>query len=435
MSRSGAMAREAQRQRVALMAALACALLISDREVVTIDRPGEDLPAVKMACEDVSDRQLCRGCELCFHRQSCSRHGWNGSLGLQPGGLHHCSWWWTLRCTALPCLACQEPSETSFSVACPSFGPRPMTRPCFAACRRPCRALRLHRGLCISTLAFFGLRRLAFLRAEGEVVFWTDTVGLAAFAVLGARIAARLPGCHVHAGACALCGLSTACFGGLVRDILCRGLKASSCKRHEVVEVRSRHGSSMQSMRCMPHLPCSGLWSVWGSCVSVMPLSLGTAQRHNFTWFHWTRSWLDNSTGLGSAIGRRGHALRCLGGHRTSSIGTEPRITSTCLPTSGKGTTRRSLGARPSEPHDGAVKDIVLEALPRRNSLGMATSQGLGAQSLFAWYCRLRGAAPTGRRTAATATSSSPTSRRSPWRRLPWRRCTVAGWRMARRWR
>ena len=31
-------------------------------------------------------------------------------------------------------------------------------------------------------------------------VFWTDTVGLAAFAVLGARIAACLPDQHVHAG-------------------------------------------------------------------------------------------------------------------------------------------------------------------------------------------------------------------------------------------
>jgi uncharacterized membrane protein YeiH len=31
-------------------------------------------------------------------------------------------------------------------------------------------------------------------------VFWTDTVGLAAFAVLGARVAACLPDHHVHAG-------------------------------------------------------------------------------------------------------------------------------------------------------------------------------------------------------------------------------------------
>eukprot|EP00435_Cladocopium_sp_Y103_P031111 s2510_g7.t2 len=77
----------------------------------------------------------------------------------------------------------------------------------------------------ISTGAFFGLPYLANrfgITAEGEFVFWTDTVGLAAFAVLGARVAACLPDHHVHAGACALCGLSTACFGGLVRDILCQ---------------------------------------------------------------------------------------------------------------------------------------------------------------------------------------------------------------------
>ncbi|CAE7408158.1 unnamed protein product [Symbiodinium natans] len=77
----------------------------------------------------------------------------------------------------------------------------------------------------ISTATFFGLPYLATrfgITAEGEFVFWTDTVGLAAFAVLGARVAACLPDHHVHAGACALCGLSTACFGGLVRDILCQ---------------------------------------------------------------------------------------------------------------------------------------------------------------------------------------------------------------------
>lgn len=50
-------------------------------------------------------------------------------------------------------------------------------------------------------------------------IFWTDTVGLAAFAVLGARIAACLPGYHVHAGM-GLGGLCNLCQdGGLEEDL------------------------------------------------------------------------------------------------------------------------------------------------------------------------------------------------------------------------
>ncbi|CAE7949707.1 yadS, partial [Symbiodinium sp. KB8] len=100
--------------------------------------------------------------------------------------------------------------------------------------------------MCISTGAFFGLPYLARsygITAEGEFVFWTDTVGLAAFAVLGARIAACLPDHHVHAGACALCGLSTACFGGLVRDILCQKPPRILYAEHEMYATPALSGA------------------------------------------------------------------------------------------------------------------------------------------------------------------------------------------------
>eukprot|EP00930_Biecheleria_cincta_P057448 TRINITY_DN43380_c0_g1_i1.p1 TRINITY_DN43380_c0_g1~~TRINITY_DN43380_c0_g1_i1.p1 ORF type:complete len:309 (-),score=24.20 TRINITY_DN43380_c0_g1_i1:15-941(-) len=62
------------------------------------------------------------------------------------------------------------------------------------------------------------------LTSTGEIIFWTDTLGLAAFAASGAYASATL---HwytglppVHLAGCACCGMFTATFGGLTRDIL-----------------------------------------------------------------------------------------------------------------------------------------------------------------------------------------------------------------------
>ncbi|CAL1172257.1 unnamed protein product [Cladocopium goreaui] len=178
--------RKAQRQRLALIAALVCAVLLSDRErqAVTIDR-------TFMAANYVGDASFAFTGSLAaglagMDLLGCNLVGFITALG---GGTirdimlgRTPIFWTTMYDEALLCIV-------------------------------------------ISTGAFFGLPYLANrfgITAEGEFVFWTDTVGLAAFAVLGARVAACLPDHHVHAGACALCGLSTACFGGLVRDILCQ---------------------------------------------------------------------------------------------------------------------------------------------------------------------------------------------------------------------
>lgn len=80
--------------------------------------------------------------------------------------------------------------------------------------------------LCVlcSAAAFFlwpRLSRALRLRTSDEWLFWTDTVGLGAFAALGAHKAAAIEP-PVHFGACAASGMFSATFGGLLRDVLCQ---------------------------------------------------------------------------------------------------------------------------------------------------------------------------------------------------------------------
>lgn len=57
------------------------------------------------------------------------------------------------------------------------------------------------------------------LTLEDEWLFWTDTLGVGAFAALGAHTATQtIP--EPHFGACAACGMFAATFGGLTRDVL-----------------------------------------------------------------------------------------------------------------------------------------------------------------------------------------------------------------------
>jgi len=56
------------------------------------------------------------------------------------------------------------------------------------------------------------------LTPSGEVLFWMDTVGLGVFAATGARTGALSLKLHLAGGAC--CGMFSATFGGLMRDVL-----------------------------------------------------------------------------------------------------------------------------------------------------------------------------------------------------------------------
>lgn len=76
----------------------------------------------------------------------------------------------------------------------------------------------------VAVVAFFLWPRLSYafgLDGSDEWLFWTDTVGLGAFATLGAY-SAMLVEPRVHFGACAIAGMFSATFGGLMRDVLCQ---------------------------------------------------------------------------------------------------------------------------------------------------------------------------------------------------------------------
>jgi uncharacterized membrane protein YeiH len=62
-------------------------------------------------------------------------------------------------------------------------------------------------------------KRLAYPFGEnGVILYATDTLGLGAFSVIGAQNAIRM---GLPAVVCVACGMITATFGGIMRDILC----------------------------------------------------------------------------------------------------------------------------------------------------------------------------------------------------------------------
>lgn len=75
-----------------------------------------------------------------------------------------------------------------------------------------------------STITFFSwpyLSKRFKLGADDEWLFWTDAIGVGVFAATGAHTAStKTP--TVHLSGCAICGMITATFGGLTRDILCQ---------------------------------------------------------------------------------------------------------------------------------------------------------------------------------------------------------------------
>ena len=81
---------------------------------------------------------------------------------------------------------------------------------------------------CITFFVWPRLSTLLNLSTSDEWLFWTDTLGLAVFAGNGAYIAATLgthghddlSDRHIHVVGCAMCGMFTATFGGLTRDVL-----------------------------------------------------------------------------------------------------------------------------------------------------------------------------------------------------------------------
>jgi uncharacterized membrane protein YeiH len=82
-------------------------------------------------------------------------------------------------------------------------------------------------GVAALTFFFWGPLTRSRLRvtSDDEWLFWIDSLGLGVFAVNGANTAHGTGSDRdlgVHFGGAMFCGLSTACFGGLVRDLCCQ---------------------------------------------------------------------------------------------------------------------------------------------------------------------------------------------------------------------
>jgi uncharacterized membrane protein YeiH len=75
----------------------------------------------------------------------------------------------------------------------------------------------------VATLTFYcwpAVSQRLHLTDKDEWLFWTDTLGLGVFAARGAIVGVDHPKGPIHLVGCALCGLLTATFGGVTRDVL-----------------------------------------------------------------------------------------------------------------------------------------------------------------------------------------------------------------------
>ena len=78
--------------------------------------------------------------------------------------------------------------------------------------------------LCLATtsITFFTwneLEKQKIVEEDGSLLWWTDTIGVGAFCVIGAQNGIRK---GLNPLICIICGMFTATFGGVVRDLLCQ---------------------------------------------------------------------------------------------------------------------------------------------------------------------------------------------------------------------
>jgi len=81
----------------------------------------------------------------------------------------------------------------------------------------------------------------------------TDTVGIGAFCVIGAQNAVRM---GLHPLICVVCGMFTATFGGVVRDVVCNHPVRILHSKSEVYATTALTGSTaymaVRSLGCSP---------------------------------------------------------------------------------------------------------------------------------------------------------------------------------------
>ena len=113
----------------------------------------------------------------------------------------------------------------------------------------------------------------SFLGESGTAMYMSDSVGLGAFAVIGAQNAIRM---GLPPLVCVVCGMITATFGGVIRDVLCgrpariihshaeiygvTALAGAVCyvgMRHLQFSPAVRIFTGVMSAACMRHWACS----------------------------------------------------------------------------------------------------------------------------------------------------------------------------------
>lgn len=121
----------------------------------------------------------------------------------------------------------------------------------------------------VASSAFFlwpRLSQLLRLTINDEWLFWTDTLGLAVFAGLGAHTAASVEQPRIHWGACAISGMFTATFGGLTRDVLCQKPPRILYSSREVYATPALAGA----------LACTAVLRLGGSTCVMEAILLGS---------------------------------------------------------------------------------------------------------------------------------------------------------------
>ena len=123
----------------------------------------------------------------------------------------------------------------------------------------------------VGALTFFAWMPLtrSWLRvtSNDEWLFWVDSLGLGVFAVNGANVAyGHVAGGSVHFGGALLSGFSTACFGGLVRDLCCGNRARILYAEKEAYALPALAGASTH----LAILYCTkGLWVLEGLCAGT----------------------------------------------------------------------------------------------------------------------------------------------------------------------
>jgi len=101
--------------------------------------------------------------------------------------------------------------------------------------------------LCLATctatlLCWEEAEKNGYIKEDGPLLWTTDTLGVGAFAVIGAQNAIRM---HLNPVVCVLCGMFTATFGGVVRDTLTKRDVRILHSRSEVYATTALGGATV----------------------------------------------------------------------------------------------------------------------------------------------------------------------------------------------